>query len=162
MKIRYRLAAIASAVALTGASALASAGTASAATDFAWCSNDNGYCLLSAGSGHPVKTTLLGNPTNFVSENGIQTNGHDYVEYAQYGTNACLTDSGANVYLQTCSKGDTREMWWYDASPGYLVNDYATVHYGHNECMAQNEGSGDAVIVTACSGGNLYLSWFQF
>ena len=89
----------------------------------------------------------------------IQTNGHDYVEYYQIGSNRCLTDTGANVYLQTCSSGDTREMWWYDATPGYVVNDYATVEYGHNDCMTVNSGSGDAVIVQACETNNSDQEW---
>jgi hypothetical protein len=167
MKIRYRVAAIASAVALASAAGLAGAGSASAVTEFPWCGSNFFFCLLSNGSGSPVGLVAYPDgsqaPTNFASENGVQTNGHDYVQYYQIGTNRCLTDSGANVYLQTCAaKGaDTRQMWWFDASPGYVVNDYATVHYGHDDCMSVNNSSGDAVIVDGCNNGMQLQDWAQ-
>jgi hypothetical protein len=138
MKIKYRLAAVASAVALTGAACLASAGAASANTQYLWCVTQTVDCIVSHGSGHAVGIEIPIYATNFASKNGEITNGHEYVEYYQIGTNACLTDSGANVYLQTCSAGDTRELWWFDASHSHVVNDYATVHYGHNDCMTEN------------------------
>jgi len=162
MKIRFRLAAIASALALTGAAGLAGAGAASAVTEFPWCGTTFFSCLLSNGSGSAVGLVAYPGtegPTHFASENGITTNGHDYVEYYQIGTNACLTDSGGNVYLQTCSYGDTREMWWYDASVHYVVNDYATVHYGHDDCMSVN--SVNTVVVAACSNGLDLNEWSQ-
>jgi hypothetical protein len=155
MKIRYRLAAIVSAVALTGPALLASAGTASAVTEHYICLNSSALCITSNGSGNPVGTSP---GTNFATEYPETTNGHEYVEFYQVGTNACLADSGAKVYLETCTSGDSRELWWNDANVPELQNLYATLHYGYPECMS--DGYPD-IIVEGCgtAGSGAYWYW---
>jgi Ricin-type beta-trefoil lectin domain len=152
---------IAVALAAVGLSAFTFAAPASAVTEFPWCMTGADNCIMGNGSGNPVDMNIIIYATNFASENGVTTNGHDYVQYYQIGSNRCLTDSGANVYLQTCAAqgADTRQMWWYDATPGWVVNDYATVHYGHNDCMSVNSSSGDAVIVQSCETNDPNQQW---
>jgi hypothetical protein len=159
LKIRHQLAAIASALTLIGAVGLAGAGAASATTEYLWCWSGTLWCIVSNGSGNAVGLNPPAYSTNFASEYGEMINGHEYVEYYQIGTNACLTDSGANVYLQTCSPGETRQLWRYHKS--VILNDYATVHYGHNDCMTVNGGSGDPVIVEACTTNDSNQKWDQ-
>jgi hypothetical protein len=162
MKIRYRLAAVVSAVALTGTAALAGAGAASANTDFPWCDGTAGYCLLSNGSGNALglRSNTISAQTHWDSEDATPVNGETYVEYYQVGTNACLTDSGAIAYLQTCS-GDSRQLWWYNAGAQEIINDYATVHYGHNDCLVGNLGEPDTAVIEACSLGGVNEIWDQ-
>lgn len=91
-------------------------------------------------------------PTNFGAEWLVTINNHDWVEYYQIGTSACLTDSGAVVYLQTWSKGDARQLWRWTGNTytyGEVINDYATNHYGHNDCMTGNLSINSGAIVAA-------------
>jgi hypothetical protein len=161
MKIRYRLAAIASVVALTGAAGLAGASAASAApTPYFWClyNNDN-PCLSTNANGQPVGVASLGYGSGFLSFNGEHTDGNEYVEYYQIGTSDCLTDSGASLYLQTCAKGDARELWWWNGN-GELVNHYATVHYGHPDCLNHIDGQAGSSI-EACTAAAPQI-WTQY
>jgi hypothetical protein len=166
MKIRYRLAAFLSAAALTGVAGLASAGTASATssapTPEEWCAGVPAElsCLYSEGSGNALSLAAPGRSTNFLSENGEQTDGHDYVMYYQDGTKACLTDSGAVGYLETCSTSDSRQRWYYDGSDDELINLYATNHYGHNDCLALNSVP-NGVIIESCSIGGWAQNFVQ-
>ena len=160
MKIRYRLAALVSAAALAGVAGLASAGTASASTGYEWCAGDPASCLYSQGSGHALQLAAVGRSTNFLSKHPETSGGREYVEYYQTGTNSCLTDSGAVGYLQTCSQGDSRQLWYYDGSNHELINLYATNLYGHNDCLAQNSVP-NGVIIQACSIGGFAQDWSQ-
>jgi len=160
MKIRYRLAAIASAVALAGAGALAVHGAASAgAAVYPFCVNSDGTCIGTDGTGNPVGLSY-GTPANFGQENAEGA----FVEYYHNSTDGCLTDSGANVYIQTCTAGDGRQLWEWQENPtlgyGPVINRYATSHYGVNECMTKNSGSGDAIIVEACDGAADQQWWY--
>jgi hypothetical protein len=161
MKIRYRLAAIASAVALAGAGALAGQGVASADTALPFNLNwDNPtLCIGTDGTGNPVSLGGAGTCANFLSENGVHTNGHDYVEYRHNGTNGCLTDSGATVYIQTCTPNDNRQMWYYNVSAGvgYVENLYATLHYGHSDVMTAS----GATVIVADNTSDIYTQYWN-
>jgi hypothetical protein len=162
MKIRYRLAAIASAVALTSAAGLAGAGAASAApSPWQWCVTPNdSSCLNTNGSGQPVGVAQRGYSSAFLSFNGEHTNGHEYVEYYVIGSTDCLTDSGAVLYLQPCVQGEARQLWYYDPN-SELINDYATQHYGHPDCLTHINGTAGSSIA-ACNGDQNTQYWDQY
>jgi hypothetical protein len=157
VKIRFRLAAIASVIAimalgLVGAGAASASSTSGGITYF--CNTRNGIppCLYSQGFRKPVKVLRSGSLTGFTVFYSKQIDGHTYSEYEQNGTKNCLeyantADGYTNIVrMDTCTGGRASQLWWWD---GLAVINHYNGNCLTNESPIPNYG---LAFVDPCTG----------
>jgi hypothetical protein len=161
MKVIHRLIATASAVAITAAFGVITAGAASASTlEFHWYNDYGDLAMWSNGLNNPVSlvSSSTANLTNWTPINADVVSGTTFVEYEQVGTDRCLQYSlsaGGVVVEGSCTAGRASQLWSYSgnvrdgtADAGLLESLYAT-----QDCATQAFLSGYSVtgmILTPC------------
>jgi hypothetical protein len=159
MKIIHCLMAAASAVAITAAVGVITAGAASASTlEFHWYDDTYDTAMWANGLNNAVTLVppTMGSLTNWTPTNGDVVDGIEFVEYQQVGTSRCLQYSvaaGGVVVEGTCTAGRASQLWYYSgnvsegaADAGELVSLYNTQY-----CATAGTGYGvDGIILIKC------------
>jgi hypothetical protein len=157
-----RLIATASAVAITAAVGVITAGAASASTlDFHWYNDYYDTAVWSNGPNNPVSLVSTSTPslTNWTPVNADDVDGIEFVEYQQAGTNRCLqfsNSAGGVVILAGCVQDRASQLWSYsgNVSDGYADAGLLESLYATQDCATAAYLSGYAVygmILTPCS-----------
>jgi hypothetical protein len=139
-RLKIRLAAVASALALAGGLALTCAGPASAVTGYELCSNQSKgtYCAYAYvspgyGDGSPVGPLAYGDSSETWS--WADTDSTHEIFYGSTSSNLCMTvEADGVVYLEACNGGsiDAADEW---TTVDYNGFEYFVSYYYGGDCL---------------------------